>query len=484
MRAVIYTRASLDRTGEGKSNARQEDECKRLIEFKRWEYVGTEADVSISAYTEKERPAWLRVLALIEAGEVDVVVAFHLDRLTRNMADLEKLILLCEKHNVSVATATGDIDLTNDTGRMVARILAAVARQEVERKAARQRLQHTQRRAEGRPFAGVKVLGYERDGSIIEEEAEAIRAAAADVLDRDVSLAEIGRQWAAKGLTSPYKSDDKPWSPRGVKGVLTNPRLAGFVVHDGVVLGRGQWEPILDETTATLLNAKLNAPERNNGKSRQGRTAANLLTGIATCSVCEGTLRAAVKRGRETYVCGDWHVSVPREEADSLVKRALEATVQTVLPGSVLGIEVEPEESEEAIGDEIAALTKRQEVLTRSFTGGLIGEDAYEAAVSDLALKIETLREKATTPSEDADYRKAMTRALEEFRDDDLAGQRNVLERLTKVAVRPAGAGNRLNARNQIVVKVRQRLHFSDDDGQPRTSEKWITAYEPEPKGR
>lgn len=481
MRALIYTRASLDRTGEGKSNARQEDECLRTIDYKRWTHVGTEADISISAYGEKERPGWLRVLAAIEAGEIDVVVAYHLDRLTRNMADLEKLILLCEKHNVSVATATGDIDLTNDTGRMVARILAAVARQEVERKAARQRLAHVQRRAEGRPWAGVKMLGYDRDGSIIEEEAEAIRAAVRGVLDEDTSLAEIGRQWSAQGLTSPYQAirdesgkvtGHKPWSPRGVKLVLTNPRLAGFITHEGVVLGQGEWEPIIDETTATMLTAKLNAPERTNGKARQGRHASNLLTGIARCSVCGGTLRAATKRGREVYVCGDWHVTIPRDEADRLVRQSLWATVMTVLPGSVMSLPATPDsESEESITAEIEALRNRQGILARSFAGGIIDEKAYESAVADIAKKIGNLQTKESGTQQEENYRKAMRQAIEEFQNADLGGQRSVLEKLTKVIVMPAGAGNRLSAKNQTIVRVKQRLG---------DTEKWITAYEPQ----
>lgn len=493
MRAVIYTRASLDRTGEGKSNARQRDECQRLIDYKRWSLIEVDGepsadDVSISAYTEKERPAWLRVLAMIEANEVDVVVAYHLDRLTRNMADLEKLILLCEQHNVSVATATGEIELTNDTGRMVARILAAVARQEVERKAARQKLAHVQRRAEGRPWAGVKVLGYERDGAVIEEEAEAIRAAATAVLDKGTSLAEIGRQWSSNGLTSPYQAirdDDgnvvgfKPWSPRGVKQLLTNPRLAGFITHEGIVLGKGKWEPILDETTATMLTAKLNSPERTNGKARQGRTASNLLTGIARCSVCDGTLRAATKRGREIYICGDWHVQVPRNEADQLVKSVLEMTVRITIPGTIMeGSFPEEAPSEEAIASEIEALRNRQGVVTKSFVGGVIEEAAYEAAVADIAKKIEALQAKATGIDPDYDWKKAMNTALQEFASDDLNGQRSVLERLTKVTVSPAG-GKPLAAKQQLTIEVKQVKAFTDEEGNKQRKEQWLTAYSP-----
>ena len=96
-----------------------------------------------------------------------MVLAWHLDRLTRNMLDLETLILLAEDHGVGVATVTGDIDLTSDVGRMVARILAAVARAEVERKGARQRRANQQRRAEGKRWtSGWRPFGYELDGTL------------------------------------------------------------------------------------------------------------------------------------------------------------------------------------------------------------------------------------------------------------------------------------------------------------------------------
>lgn len=119
-RAVIYTRVSLDRTGQGASNERQEAKCRALAELRDWEVVAVEADISKSAYSGVERPAWKRVLKMIREDEVDIVIAWHIDRMTHSMTDLEELILLAEEHNVGVATATGDIDLTTDVGRMVA----------------------------------------------------------------------------------------------------------------------------------------------------------------------------------------------------------------------------------------------------------------------------------------------------------------------------------------------------------------------------
>lgn len=469
MRAVIYTRASLDRTGEGKSNARQEEECNRLCEYKRWEVVGREADVSISAYGKKDRPAWNSVLAMIEAGEVDVVVAYHLDRLTRNMGDLEKLILLCEEHNVVVATATGDMDLTNDTGRMVARILAAVARQEVERKAARQKLAHAQRRSEGRPWAAVKMLGYERDGRVIEAEAEAIREAMKDVIDERASLAELGRRWQQLGLTSPYKDPSKPWTPRGVKKVLTNPRLAGYVVHDGEVIGRGNWDAIVDETTMTLAVAKLSSPERMNGKVKSGRTASNLLTGIMVCAKCGSTVRAGMKRGVETYMCSQWHTTVPRLDADELVRGAIAATVAVSAPASILG-GVAPKVDADAVADEVEALRERQKALARSFARGVTSEAAYEAAAEEVAAQIAELEAGVVSSGASVDWFKLRGESVTNFLAKDMAEQRRVLERIAIVRLHGAGGGAS-SARRQVEVIVK---------GQRGQTEVEIPAHVPE----
>jgi SepF-like predicted cell division protein (DUF552 family) len=54
--------------------------------------VGEETDASISAWSGKTRPAWERVLKRVEAGEIDVVVAWHIDRMTRSILELERLI--------------------------------------------------------------------------------------------------------------------------------------------------------------------------------------------------------------------------------------------------------------------------------------------------------------------------------------------------------------------------------------------------------
>ncbi|MFE7393974.1 recombinase family protein [Streptomyces sp. NPDC057582] len=327
-RAVIYARVSLDATGEGRSVERQLEACRQLCELRGWTVVEERIDNSISASTGKARPAWQEVLAMVEARQVELIVAWHIDRMTRSMLDLEELIPLAEDAGVGVATASGDLDLTTDVGRMVARILAAVARAEVERKGARQKLANAARAAEGDVhFGGVRPFGYKNDRvTVIDAEADAIRKAAVDVL-AGKALAEVARQWSKAGLISSraelgWKKGEREvkagWSGRGVKNVLVNPRYAGIRVYNGDEVGTGIWEPILDLETYLSLVQLLVDPSRKKGENagRNGRKPQSLATGIAKCQKCGETVRAASNRSELTYSCRMSHVHTDRAYVD------------------------------------------------------------------------------------------------------------------------------------------------------------------------
>ncbi|MFD0518795.1 recombinase family protein [Paractinoplanes durhamensis] len=168
-RAVLYLRMSMDRTGEGAGLKRQEQACRALALARGWVVVDV-VDDTISATTSRlaDRPGWKRVVQMIETGRADLIVAWHLDRVTRSMKDLELLIDLALERDIGLATATGDIDLTTDAGRMVARILAAVSWGETERKSERQVLANDVRLAAGKPQWIRRPFGYEMDGTLRE----------------------------------------------------------------------------------------------------------------------------------------------------------------------------------------------------------------------------------------------------------------------------------------------------------------------------
>lgn len=108
-------------------------------------------DQSISpSKKDVERPDYDAMVASYERGELDAIISWDLDRLTRQPSQLEEWIERAEEHGLKLVTANGDADLSTDGGRMFARIKAAVARGEVERKGARLSRAQQQRAEQGR----------------------------------------------------------------------------------------------------------------------------------------------------------------------------------------------------------------------------------------------------------------------------------------------------------------------------------------------
>ena len=99
----------------------------------------------------------------IEAGKINAVVVWNLDRLHRRPVELEHFIDLADRHRLALATVSGDTDLSTDSGRFQARIMGAVARQEGERKSARHKCAALQAVALGKPAPGPRCFGYEKD---------------------------------------------------------------------------------------------------------------------------------------------------------------------------------------------------------------------------------------------------------------------------------------------------------------------------------
>ena len=138
-RAAVYVRISQDRGGASLGVARQEKDCRALCKKLGWQVTQVYTDNDVSAYSGKPRPAYEQMIADIEAGVVDAVVVWHVDRLTRFPRQLEDVIDLADVRRLALATVTGEVDLATPTGRMVARIMGAAARQEAEHKKVRGR---------------------------------------------------------------------------------------------------------------------------------------------------------------------------------------------------------------------------------------------------------------------------------------------------------------------------------------------------------
>ena len=362
MRIAIYCRISKDDKGYALGVHDQVKQARELI-GQRWpdaEIVvvgcecrdcgkfGVPADVycdnDITAAGKRRRPHYERLLADMDAGRIDVVVATHTDRLHRHPMELEGYIDASERHHVQTHTTKGtQLDLNTSTGRMVARMLGAAARHEWERMVERQKDAKRRTREAGLHGGGSRPFGYDFDarddrGSQIPgvsagltvrsqpaggceiSEAAAVRDGYAKLL-AGVNLTKIGDEWNAAGLRTPAtaRRGGGPWKSDAVRRVLLNGINAGLVVYQEpprtgprakrgayVVAGEGKWEALVTPDTWRAAKAILTDPARRTGPGPAPR---NLLTGVLICGVCGGRrfgVTRSTSSGRPAYTCRTW----------------------------------------------------------------------------------------------------------------------------------------------------------------------------------
>ena len=159
------------------------------------------------------------------------LIAWHTDRLHRRPIELESFIDLCDRRGIQVQTVkAGTVDLSTPSGKMVARMLGAAARHEVEHSIERQKRAKEQAALDGKYRGGRRAFGYEADGVAARtEEAAAIRKAAENVL-AGVSLRQVARDWNAAGLRTSFGGSE--FSSREVRKILLRPRNAGIALHE------------------------------------------------------------------------------------------------------------------------------------------------------------------------------------------------------------------------------------------------------------
>ena len=132
--AGLYIRVSTeDQAREGFSLPEQEKRLRAMCEFKGYEVYKVYEDAGISAKTGNKRPAFDELLQDIKDKKCNTIVVLKLDRLTRSVADWEKILTFLEENDAFLDCANDDINTTNANGKMISRILTSVSQQEIER---------------------------------------------------------------------------------------------------------------------------------------------------------------------------------------------------------------------------------------------------------------------------------------------------------------------------------------------------------------
>ena len=131
--AGIYIRVStFDQAREGFSLREQEERLKEFCKFKRYNIYKVYQDAGISAKNDK-RPAYQEMIEDVKKGNINVIVALKLDRLTRSVYDIEKLMKFVNDYECDVDCMADESNTTTSNARMVMRIMTSVSQNEIEK---------------------------------------------------------------------------------------------------------------------------------------------------------------------------------------------------------------------------------------------------------------------------------------------------------------------------------------------------------------
>ncbi len=269
-----------------------------------------------------ERPALKRLLADIEAGEIDCVVVYKVDRLSRSLLDFSRLMEVFDRREVSFVSVTQQFNTTHSMGRLTLNILLSFAQFEREIISERTRDKIAAARRKGKWAGGRPVLGYDLvphpGGSKLEvnaEEAEQVRAIFERYLERK-SVLQVVRLCARRGWTT-KRWTSKAGKPQGgsvldkgrVWALLRNPVYIGKVRHHENIFD-GEHEAIIDQDTFDRVQAQLALNGSAGGSATRNKHGA-LLKGLVRCTACgcamvhhfatKGTGKS--KRRYRYYVC-------------------------------------------------------------------------------------------------------------------------------------------------------------------------------------
>ncbi|MBI1188889.1 MAG: hypothetical protein GC206_16410 [Alphaproteobacteria bacterium] len=270
LRCAIYTRKSTDEGLDQSFNSldAQREACAAFILSQAgegWSPLKEIYDDGGFSGGTMERPALKRLLAEVEAGRVDVIVVYKVDRLTRSLADFARIVEILDRAGASFVSVTQAFNTTTSMGRLTLNVLLSFAQFEREVTGERIRDKIAASKARGMWMGGNPPLGYDvRDRAlhVNAAEAETVRAifqryrksqsvyALRDALDRDgirskLWVSRAGRTIGGAALTH-----------GALYHILSSRLYIGEIVHRGKVY-RGQHGAIIDADTFEAVQCKL-----------------------------------------------------------------------------------------------------------------------------------------------------------------------------------------------------------------------------------
>ncbi len=318
VRCAIYTRKSSDEGLQQEFNSldAQREAAEAYIASQKAEgWVCLPECYDDGGFTggNMDRPALQRLLADIDAGKIDCVVVYKVDRLSRSLMDFARIVEVFERHNVSFVSVTQHFNTTQSMGRLTLNILLSFAQFEREIIGERIRDKIAASRQRGKWTGGTPILGYDVDRSngsprlvVNATEAARVREIFELYTERGSLLSVVHelrrRGWRTKRWTtrSGKAKGGHEFDKCSLYNLLTNPLYAGKVRHRSEVYD-GEQQAIVPDDLFGRVQAQLQHNGRSGSAEVRNRHGA-LLRGLLHCKACGRVMTHTFSsRGNKRY---------------------------------------------------------------------------------------------------------------------------------------------------------------------------------------
>lgn len=333
VRCAVYTRKSTDEGLDMDFNSldAQRESCAAYIASQKadgWLLAADRYDDGGFSGGNLERPALKRLLADVQAGKVDVIVVYKIDRLSRSMLDFLNLVELFERHGVTFVSVTQSFNTKDAMGRMALNILITFAQFERELIGERIRDKVAASRKKGIWMGGWTPLGYEvRNRKLIIHEADAERVR--HIFRRFVQLksaTRLAQELVAAGERNRYGH----LLDKGVLYKLLNNRVyIGEAVHKGTSYP-GEHEAIIDRALWDRAHAILKESPRKRANGVRVQSPA-LLKGLLFGADGAAMSPTHTRKSGRLYRYYTSQTAIKRGESDCPVRQIPAAEIERIV---------------------------------------------------------------------------------------------------------------------------------------------------------
>ena len=406
-RCAVYCRKSTEEGLQQEFNSldAQRAACEAYIASQKsngWRCVPAQYNDGGFSGGNLQRPALKQLLADIEAGQIDVVVVYKIDRLSRSLVDFVQLAAQLEKNGVSFVSVTQAFDTSTSTGRLMLNVLLSFGQFEREIIGERIRDKIAASRQRGRWTGGVPILGFDVDRSgaspkLVVNPAEASRTLRIFELYVELGsllrvVAELDRLgWRCKSWTTRdgRLRGGHLFDKTRLHALLTNPIVIGKIRHKGTTYD-GLHDAIVPQTLFDRVQTQLATNARRQGEFRNKHDA--LLRGLLFCASCNcAMVHTFSGRGAKRYRYYTCTHAMKRGRASCPTRSAPAAELERIVLEELRGIGRDPALIQatraalrERRDEQIATLATQRSLLEQELAGVDVTDPQHDAIAARL----------------------------------------------------------------------------------------------------